>query len=145
MVNWTKEKFRKYPELKEFVLYALFGILTVAANIGTFMGLRHLDVSTGVANALAWLFSVLVAYTTNRIWVFKSTSDNIIKEFGTFAFYRLLTGVLDEIIVVSLVEMTGSPSPRLSDKLWELLVKTGSNIIVIILNYIFSKKRIFTD
>ena len=145
MVNWTREKLRRYPDLKEFVLYALFGILTVAANIGTFMGLRHIEVSTEIANAVAWLASVLVAYTTNRIWVFKSTSDNILKEFGTFAFYRLLTGVLDEIIVVSLVEMTGSPSPRLSDKFWELLVKTGSNIIVIILNYIFSKKRIFTE
>lgn len=145
MVNWTREKFRRYPDLKEFVLYALFGILTVAANIGSFMGLRHIEVSTEIANAVAWLASVLVAYTTNRIWVFKSTSDNILKEFGTFAFYRLLTGVLDEIIVVSLVEMTGPPSPRFSDKLWELLVKTGSNIIVIILNYIFSKKRIFTE
>ena len=145
MVNWTREKFRRYPDLKEFVLYALFGILTVAANIGSFMGLRHIEVSTEIANAVAWLASVLVAYTTNRIWVFKSTSENILKEFGTFAFYRLLTGVLDEIIVVSLVEMIGSPTPRFSDKLWELLVKTGSNIIVIILNYIFSKKRIFTE
>ena len=145
MVDWTREKFRRYPDLKEFVLYALFGILTVAANIGSFMGLRHIEVSTEIANAVAWLASVLVAYTTNRIWVFKSTSDNILKEFGTFAFYRLLTGVLDEIIVVSLVEMTGPPTPRFSDKLWELLVKTGSNIIVIILNYIFSKKRIFTE
>lgn len=143
MVAWTKDKFRKYPDLKEFVLYALFGILTVAANIGTFMGLRHMGVATGAANALAWLVSVIVAYITNRIWVFRSTVSNVIREFATFAFYRLMTGILDEVIVVVLVEMTGSPVEALSGKPWELIVKTGSNIIVIILNYVFSKKRIF--
>lgn len=143
MVAWTKDKFRKYPDLKEFVLYALFGVLTVIANIGTFMGLRHIEVPTEFANALAWLISVLVAYTTNRLWVFKSTSDNVWKEFGTFFFYRFLTGILDEIIVVVLVEMTGPPLAVFSDSIWEFLVKSGSNVIVILLNYIFSKKRIF--
>ncbi len=143
MVSWTKDKLRKYPALKEFILYALFGVLTVAANIGTFMGLRHLEVSTGAANAAAWLASVLVAYVTNRIWVFHSTDTNILREFAVFAFYRLMTGVLDEIIVVTLVEITGSPFVGVPDHLWELSVKIGSNIIVITLNYIFSKKRIF--
>lgn len=142
MVAWAKDKFRKYPDLKEFVLYALFGILTVAANIGTFMGLRHIGITTGVANAVAWLASVIVAYITNRIWVFRSTVSHIMREFATFAFYRLMTGILDEVIVVTLVEMTGSPA-AIPDKLWEFAVKTGSNIIVIILNYVFSKKRIF--
>ena len=143
MVAWTRNKFRKYPDLKEFVLYALFGVLTVFANIGTFMALRHFDVPTEYANALAWLISVLVAYTTNRLWVFKSTSDKVWKEFGIFFFYRFLTGIFDEIIVVVLVEMTGPPSAVFSDRIWELLVKSGSNVIVILLNYIFSKKRIF--
>ena len=145
MVAWAKDKFYKYPDLKEFVLYALFGILTVGANIGVFMGLRHLEVSAVIANAAAWLVSVIVAYVTNRKWVFHSTVSNIIREFLTFAFYRLMTGILDEIIVVTLVEMIGSPLMTIPDKLWELGVKVGSNIIVIILNYIFSKKRIFAS
>ena len=92
-----------------------------------------------------WLVSVIVAYVTNRKWVFHSTVSNIIREFLTFAFYRLMTGILDEIIVVTLVEMIGSPLMTIPDKLWEFGVKVGSNIIVIILNYIFSKKRIFAS
>lgn len=145
MIAWTKDKFRKYPDLKEFVLYALFGILTTGANIGTFMGLRYLAVPTVIANAAAWLTSVFVAYVTNRKWVFHSAASNVIREFCTFAFYRLMTGILDEVIVVVLVEMTGSPFATIPDKLWELAVKVISNIIVIILNYIFSKKRIFSS
>ena len=145
MVAWTKDKLYKYPDLREFVLYALFGILTVATNIGVFMGLRHIGVAAGAANAAAWLASVIVAYITNRVWVFHSTVSNVIWEFATFAFYRLMTGIMDEVIVVTLVEMTGSPFVAVPDKLWELCVKISSNIIVIILNYVFSKKRIFAS
>lgn len=145
MVAWAKDKLYKYPDLREFVLYALFGILTVAANIAVFMGLRHVGVATGAANAAAWLASVVVAYITNRVWVFHSTVSNVIREFATFAFYRLMTGILDEVIVVTLVEMTGSPFASVPGKFWELCVKVSSNIIVIILNYVFSKKRIFAS
>lgn len=145
MVAWAKDKLYKYPDLREFVLYALFGILTVAANIAVFMGLRHVGVATGAANAAAWLASVVVAYITNRVWVFHSTVSNVIREFATFAFYRLMTGILDEVIVVTLVEMTGSPFAAVPGKFWELCVKVSSNIIVIILNYVFSKKRIFAS
>ena len=56
------------------------------------------------------------------------------KEFGSFVACRVATGVMDEIIMIVGVDVLG---------IWGLGVKIFANILVIILNYIFSKLLIF--
>ena len=53
---------------------------------------------------------------------------------GLFFLFRLATGVLDVLIMYSTVDVLG---------LNEMIMKFISNVIVIILNYIFSKLIIF--
>lgn len=101
------------------------------------MGLSGLGLSTAAANAWAWGISVLFAYVTNRRWVFESRvigGAAIAREMGTFFGARILTGLLDTGIVVLLVDRFGMP---------KLLIKIASNVLVIVLNYVFSKLVIF--
>lgn len=131
----------------DFLAYAVFGVLTTLVNIATYAVCSGKGLSTGVANIIAWVMAVLFAYITNRKWVFKSqhsTPGEIAKEFLSFIVCRLGTGVIDQIIMVVGVDYIG---PRLHNEeilyIWGLALKVVSNVIVILLNYIFSKMVIF--
>jgi putative flippase GtrA len=81
---------------RELVLYVFFGALTFLVNIVTYfifedlMGINYL-----ISNILAWFFSVLFAYVTNRIWVFESKSPDILKEMSLFFGGRIFSGAVD--------------------------------------------------
>lgn len=121
---------------REAVSYLFFGGLTTVINIAVYYICAAMGMPTAIANAIAWIISVLFAYITNRIWVFRSHSSGkaLMKEFGSFVACRVATGVLDEIIMIVGVDVLG---------IWGLGVKVFANILVIILNYIFSKLLIF--
>jgi len=134
-------------QYRSFFTYAVFGVLTTCVNIITFGIVSKLGVSTFYANALAWLFAILFAYVTNRLWVFGSdnhTKEEIIKEFLTFIVCRLATGVLDQTIMVVGVDYIGAKYiPEIYLFTYSMLLKVISNGFVIIFNYLFSKLVIF--
>ncbi len=138
-----KSLFKKH---REVVAYLFFGGVTTLVNIAAYALLKRTGLSTGVANALAWVIAVLVAYVTNRRWVFESHTRGAaaVKELTAFVAARAGTGLLDEAVMVLGVDRLGpmlvSPE-RLG--LWGLGVKVFSNLLVIILNYVFSKLFIF--
>ena len=128
---------------REFILYGLCGIPTVASNLAVFFVLTNLavDISTAVCNALAVLASILVAYFSNKLFVFHSKRDNRIdtfKEFFSFLSSRLVTGTLEVVLMVVLVDFL-----KLGE--YEPWVKLGAMVVVIMLNYIISKKIIFKE
>ena len=130
-----KELFKQY---KEIILYLIFGVLTTVVNIVVFeLFTNVLNTNYLISNAIAWLISVLFAYITNRIYVFKSKAKEkkaIIKEISSFFGFRLLSGIMDMafmFIFVSLLHLN------------ESIMKIVVNVIVVILNYIFSKVFIF--
>lgn len=89
------------------------------------------------ANATALIISILFAYITNKIFVFGSKTDSvkeIFREFFSFLACRLGTGALDMAFMYVFVDILG---------FYDILMKILSNVIVIILNYIFSKLIIF--
>ena len=133
MENNMKSLFKKY---REQISYLFFGGVTTVVNIVTYWLLAKLGLSTGLANGIAWVLSVLVAYVTNRVWVFESKSRGLdaVKECAWFFACRLATGVLDEGIMILGVDRLG---------LWGLGVKVFANVLVIVLNYVFSKLLIF--
>ena len=139
-----KELVQKY---REQLAYLFFGGVTTLVNIAAYALLHTaLGMGSDLANAIAWAASVAVAYVTNRRWVFESrTRDKaMLREIGSFVGGRVLTGLMDEGIVHVAVEVLG---PRLIPAhlrhLWDLGVKLASNVLVIILNYVFSKLFIF--
>ncbi len=129
-----KELFFKY---REVVLYLFFGGCTTLVNIGAYFVLDVMGISTAFSTVMAWLLSVLFAFITNKIFVFSSRSSGhrgIFKEGFSFFSCRFLTGVLDLVIMLLFVDKLG---------LNGLLIKVLSNILVIALNYVFSKLFIF--
>lgn len=139
-----KQLIRKY---REQLAYLFFGVLTTILNVGVY-ALLHvaMGVHSDIANAIAWLAAVIAAYVTNRIWVFRSHTRGtaMLRELGTFVAGRLLTGLMDEGIMHVATQVIG---PRLVPEawrgLWDMGVKLFSNVLVVILNYVFSKLIIF--
>ena len=139
-----KEWLEKY---REQLLYLFFGAVTTVLNIATYAILHvGMGIHSDIANAAAWIAAVTVAYVTNRIWVFRSEARGaaMLRELGAFMAGRLLTGVMDQGIMHVATQIVG---PRLIPaawrSLWDMGVKLASNVLVVILNYVFSKLIIF--
>ena len=89
------------------------------------------------ANVLAWVAAVLFAYLTNRKWVFHSqasTRQEISREITSFFGCRLATGVLDWVLMFVCVDLL-----HFND----MLIKLLANVMVVILNFVASKRIIF--
>ena len=128
---------------RKLIAYLFFGALTTLVNIVVYAAGTALGLSVGWVNVLAWVLSVAFAYETNRRWVFQSRSTGWaarLRELGAFVACRLGTGVMDQLIMMLCVDYAGSrfiaPDHRY---IWGLGVKVASNVLVIVLNYIFSK------
>ena len=127
--------FKKYQQP---ILYLFFGVCTTAVNIITYYITAHmLSLSVILSTCLAWVISVIFAYVTNKWWVFESKSlrlKAVIQEFLSFTGCRLFTGACDLLIMFIFVDCLGVN---------DLFVKIASNVLVVVLNYIFSKMIIF--
>lgn len=130
-----KELFIKY---KAIILYLFFGGCTTLINIFTYYIFAYmLNLSTAISTFFAWLFAVVAAYITNKIWVFECKSwkrEVLAKEITSFFACRIATGLLDMAIMLIFVDILLCN---------DLVIKIVSNIVVIILNYIASKLVIF--
>ncbi len=130
------------------IAYVFWGGVTTLVNIVVFGACTYFGMPEMPANILAWLLSVIVAYVSNRIRVFKSgRSDRkgIAREFMSFVSCRIGTGLLDQFIVFAGIDCMGNtyiPSDRIF--LWGMIVKVVSNIVVIVLNYVLSRRVIFS-
>lgn len=127
-----------YEKYKDLIPYGIFGVLTTLANIYVYKFCAHtLKLGTTASNALAWFVAVLFAYLTNRKWVFHSEAKGakeIWREVLTFYAGRIATGLLDMANMWVFVDAL-----HLND----MVIKWLSNIVVILLNYVLSKKVIF--
>ncbi len=122
---------------RELILYVVFGAFTFFVNlISYFFFANMLGINYLVSNAIAWFLSVLFAYITNRIWVFESKSPNILKEMSLFFGGRIFSGVVDMLLMYTFIDLLVFDSS---------ISKIIVQIIVIILNYIFSKLIVFKD
>lgn len=126
------------PKLKkEMVLYIIFGVLTTLVNIISYLLFAKIfGINNLLSNIIAWVFSIVFAYITNRIYVFESKNENILYEFSLFVFGRGLSGIVDSILFYTFVVWW-----MLDDVISKIVI----NIIVIILNYVFSKWIIFKE
>lgn len=132
-------------QYREQLLYLFFGGVTTLVNIVAYALCARVGMPTWLSNAIAWVLAVLVAYATNRAWVFRSRSRGMAmaKEFASFIGCRVATGVLDEAIMVLGVDKLGPLAMPGNLRLWGLGVKVFSNVLVVVLNYVFSKLFIF--
>ena len=136
-----KQLWKKY---KSIIAYLFWGVVTTAVNLITFQVLSSgIHWNYEVATVIAWFISVLVAYFTNKVWVFGShytTVSDFIAELLRFFFYRALTLVIDMAITFIGISLLGFKDP-----IGQFVVKVIDNVIVIVANYVFSKWLIFKD
>ena len=123
---------------KSFILYGVFGVFTTIVNIVTYnLCYYQAGMSNTLSNIIAWILAVTFAYLTNKAWVFDSRSWEwkvLRTEVPAFISCRLATGVMDLVIMYFSVDMMH----------WNaMLMKIISNVLVIVLNYVFSKLIIF--
>ena len=127
-----------YKKHKAVILYLIFGGLTTLINIAVYwLCERGAGLSTASSNVIAWIFAVLFAFATNKIFVFESRSREfklVVRELGSFVLARLISGGVDMGIMLLGVDVLHIDS---------LIVKITSNVVVVILNYIASKYIIF--
>ena len=127
------KKIWRFLTAPEMLLYILFGILTTAVNILSFGLLRDvLQWQLLTANTLAWVLSVAFAFLTNKVFVFRSKS--FAAKLVSFVGARLFSLAVDTAGMWLLVDV-------LTWNDW--LAKVLMNVIVIVLNYVFSKLFIF--
>ena len=125
----------KYKKYKEIINYLIFGGLTTVVSIATyalFAKVFHIDYL--ISNVLSWILAVLFAYITNKIFVFESKSKKNIKEITSFFFFRIVSLVMEMIILYIFVDML---------HIDDLVTKIIAQVIVIVANYVFSKVFVF--
>ncbi len=136
-----KQLWEKY---KHIIAYLFWGVVTTVINLAVFQILSSgIHWNYQLANVIAWFVSVLVAYFTNKVWVFGShytTVSDFLVEMLRFFFYRALTLVIDIVITFIGISVLGFKDP-----MGQFIVKVIDNVIVIIANYVFSKWLIFKD
>lgn len=131
-----------YKDKKEIINYLIIGVLTTLVSLITYYLLTFTildpnnDIQLQIANIISWIISVAFAYITNRKFVFESKSKDIKKELSKFVSSRITTLIIDMLLMFILVSLL-----NFNDKVIKLIVQ----VIVIILNYIFSKLFVFKE
>ena len=122
---------------KEPLAYVVFGILTTVVNIAVYYLMSDvMKIHYLLANIIAWICSVLFAFLTNKIWVFESRlwqGKIVLAEMGSFFLARAATGVMDMLLMWMLVDIAAVE---------EMIAKVAVNVLVIVLNYVASKRWI---
>ena len=128
---------------REIIVYLIVGVMTTVFawairflwNIVFYAGTAHpLPLHTTILTIVEFIAGVSFAYPTNRKWVFRSTNPNILKEAAGFVSARLTTlgiQMLLNLVIINLLHVN----------FYVATVVIG--IIVVILNYVFSKLLVF--
>lgn len=131
-----------YQKHRQVVAYFTYGALTSLFNMvlyAVFVSFAGITLS----NAIAWFGAVVFAFVTNKLFVFKSKkwrTKETLKEAGTFLGARIFSGIL-EITLPTLLFHLGLDHDLFGIK--GFVSKIIVSVIVIILNYVLSKKIVF--
>lgn len=137
LINWC---FQFYKNHKEVINYLICGGIATVINIGVFAVLNFIlgDNLYQVSNVIAILASVFFQYFSNRFFVFErknQTRKEVWAEFWKFMSARAITALIDMGIMyvgISLLLIN------------EYIMKVFTQVVIIILNYVFSKFLVFT-
>ena len=133
-----------YNKYQEIINYIIIGGCTTVVSIATkylllFTILKAEDAfQLQLAVIISWICAVTFAYITNRIFVFKSNSKNILKEIISFVSSRVITLLLEMFIMWLFITFFG-----LNSDVWVAVITIICQVIIMVLNYIFSKIFVF--
>lgn len=134
MSEFIKKMYRN-----QAVRYIFFGGCTTFVNLGSYAFLRMVcGVDMTLANVIAIFLSILFAYVVNKQFVFESKTTGarqLLTEMGSFIGMRLSTMFIEVFGVVFLSCLFAIP---------EVISKLALQVVVLVLNYIFSKVFVFS-
>lgn len=133
MKKWIEKLYHN-----DMVRYIFFGVCTTVVNLVVFYVLRRLGMSLTPANFISIVTAIIFAYVVNSIFVFHDKCTCLkdhVRPFCKFVSARLLTMVVEIGGVWFIVEIMG---------LDDMIGKLCTQVIVTVLNYIFSKFFVFT-
>lgn len=156
-----KKLFEKY---REIIVYLVFGVLTTLVSMGVYFGIllfaeHACKISPNapsfngiriIAQIVQWVAGVLVAFFTNKKWVFNAggtTKRETANELYKFALGRVGTFGLDTLLTFGTVWILNAlnyvPFKFVLTFTADLWSKIVASIVVIISNYIISKFVVF--
>ncbi len=135
---------------REIMLYLVFGVLTTIVNyVVYFTCTSIIQLDWSIANIFAWVFAVMFAYITNRIWVFESKKTGvtaIVREIVLFVGCRILSFGLDMGVMFLCMDLFHMENWIVGSlPAGEFMAKTLAQVVVVVSNYIFSKWIIFKN
>lgn len=134
-------KFRQ----REFIVYIMSGIIVTLVNWLSYTLLENLFIEGNwrVANFISISLSIVVAYTLNRIFVFRS-KQKFFPEVIYFFLSRSLISLIFEHGIMEFLLSAMNFDPRISVFSYDFqIVKVIGSIFVILANYFVSKYFVF--
>lgn len=130
---------RVFPRVlnHETVSYVVFGALTTVVSFVSQMIFHALGWETIPATVGSWICAVLFAYVVNKLFVFESHTDTLFaffREMGLFFAARLASLGIEIVFMWLTVDILLLPDAG---------CKLAAQVIILVLNYIFSKLIIF--
>ncbi len=140
MIKFIKDIYIKY---KEIINYLIFGGLSTVVNlVSYYIAAEIIGIDKVLSSGISWFLAVLFAYITNKYFVFnekenleKQSKKGLLKEAISFFGARIVTGALCDIGTFALMINVLNIDSNIS--------KLVTQVMVVILNYIFSKLIIF--
>lgn len=127
-----------YRKNEEAINYLFWGGVAFVLGTGLFYVFANVcGLYEQIANVLSWIICVIFAYLTNRTFVFKSKIKgfkNIFVEFKDFIAARVLTLVMENVILFVMIDMMS---------IHNMIAKIVGQVVVIVSNYFLSKLWIF--
>lgn len=125
--------------VREGIAYLIFGVLTTVIDYVISNALFYVSgMSSVMSQTIGWVAAVLFAFVTNKWWVFESHTlvpAEVWKEFVSFVACRVATFLFNLAALFIMVDVM---------KMEFFVCKLLISVIVVILNYVFSKILIFT-
>lgn len=124
---------------REIIMYIICGAATTLVSLLIYYVCAQFffDINNAfqlqITNVISWVLSVLFAFVTNKILVFKSKASPF-KEMLRFYVARIGTLLIDMFLMYLFVTVLSQN---------DMIVKFVVSIVVIILNYIFGKILVF--
>ncbi len=165
MISKPKELFLKY---REIILYIFFGVVStiaslaacyIAIKLGVWSGLSALTGEDGeptvlldaIGSTVQWVVGVLVAFITNKKWVFTYSETGAratAKQLAVFSGSRVFTYLLElvlNIAIIFLFQKLGYAAFSVlgfavTERIW---AKVITSVVTVIGNYVLSKLLVF--
>lgn len=127
--------YKKYKEAVDYLFWG--GVAFVLSMVLFYLFANVMEIYEQIANILSWIICVIFTYLTNRTFVFQSKVKglkNVFHEFKDFVTARLLTLVMENVILFVMIDMM---------TINNMISKLVGQFVVIVSNYILSKLWIF--